>query len=174
MRRGTAGQNPPETFMFADYVGGNSAAQYPNGRALHCTEGPGWSHSIQQANPGAGADWTLTMAAGQRALPKSFTAQLLTSGVAGNRNIELIIDDGANVVWRASAPASVIAGTTQQLSGATTNSPTGVVTTDFSVVIPPNLFLEPGWRVRTATTGILDGDQWSNIWFGVEEWIESF
>ena len=157
--------------LIGDYVTNFNVVGWPGARQIDPTESTGFSHSIQQANPAAGADWTFTAGTLQRLNVRSFSAQFVASATVATRNIEVIVDDGANVVWRTSAPAGVTAGQTVQLSATGSNQPTGIVTTDFTVLIPPGLILAPGWRVRTATANIQVGDQWSNIWFGVEEWL---
>lgn len=157
--------------LVSEYVALDLDVCWPGGTIKSPIEGPGFTHSIQQANPGAGADWTFTAATGQRLRISSFSAVLTASAAAGNRQAELIVDDGANIVWRTTAQANVTAGQVVTFSATGTNVPQGIITTDQELVIPPTLVLAPGWRIRTATTGIQAGDQWSAIWFNVEEWI---
>jgi hypothetical protein len=157
--------------LCAGYVTGGTHLGWPGVTRDLAQGGPGWIHSIQQANPGAGADWTYTLAGNVRQRIQSFSSQLTTSATAGNRLIQLVVDDGVNTVWAASAPAAVAASTTQTFTGAGSNSPTGAVTTIFSVVIPPDLVLTTGMRIRSSTVGLLAGDQWANIWLLVEEWF---
>jgi hypothetical protein len=66
----------------------------------------------------------------------------------------------------------VTAGQVAGLNGMTTNVTPGVVTSVLPIVIPPGLFLVPGWRLRAFTNNIQAGDQWSQIWHAVEEWID--
>lgn len=170
--RAGAGVNQILVVLFSDYVGFDFVEGWPNGRVIFPRESTGWVHSIQQANPAAGADFALTMATKQAVRIDSFSAILTASATVANRNVEVIVDDGANIVWRTSAAASITAGQVATLSATGTNQPTGVVTTTLTVAIPPELLLAPGWRIRTATTGIQAGDQWSAIWFNVEEWLD--
>jgi len=170
--RGTGGPQPATQLLLGDYTDQFSDIGWPGGPQHHYLEGPGYKHSIQQANPGAGADFVFATAARQRVRVESFTAQFAASAAAANRNIEVIVDDGANVVWRTSVPAVVTASQTVQVSGTGSNQPTGIVTTDFTVLIPPGLILPPSWRLRTATASIQAGDQWSAIWLNAEEWLE--
>jgi hypothetical protein len=175
MVRGTGSVAQPSLALFADYVTQRGAGGWPGGRNVAPEEGQGAVSTVQVSNPAAGADWSFpTPFSVSRVKPISFTAQLLTSGVAGNRNVELIVDDGVNVFWRTSVAASILATTTAQISGATTNAPTGVVTTDQTVVFPPGLVMRQGYRLRTNTVGLVAGDQWSNIWLLVEQLLEQF
>ena len=158
--------------LFADYVTLNKNLSYPGGRALNPIEAPGWSHSVQVANPAAGADWTLTVLAGQRFAPKSFNAFFTESAAVANRQVNVIIDDGVNAVWQDDVTANIVAGQAGAVSGAQVNAAVGVFPVELFVVMPPGIFLEPGWRLRTSTTGIQAGDQWSAIWFAMEEWFD--
>lgn len=164
--------NDSSQALVADYVTASHTIGWPGGRYIHPSEGPGFPHSLQVANPAAGADWILNVPVQTRLTVRSFTAILTTSAAVANRNVELIVDDGANVYWRTSAPASVAATTVQQISGNTTNNPTGVITTDFSLLLVPNLTLTGGQRLRVLTTNLQAADQWSAIFLGVEEWID--
>ncbi len=158
--------------LFSDYVSAITGVGWPGGRNLMPIEGPGFVHSRQLANPLAGVDWSFTAGTGQRLRVISLAATLTTAAAVANRNVELIVDDGVNTLWITDASASVLAGTTQQFAATGTNVPTGVVTTIAELVIPPDLILQPGWRLRTNTVNIQAADQWSNIWANVEEYIE--
>jgi hypothetical protein len=162
----------PGQLLFGDYVTIVTPAGYPNGRALHTTEGPGWKHSVQQANPGAGADWTFTLGATQRMRIESLNAVLTASAAVANRQVQLIVDDGVNVVGFFPASVNIVASAVANVTATSGSVNTPVITTDVSIPIPQPLILEPGWRLRTSTVGIQAGDQWSAIWLNVEEWLE--
>lgn len=172
LRRVGASTGAALMILLADYQENGSPIGWPGGRIQQPIESAGWSHSIQQANPAAGADWTLTVATNQRLSIKSFSATFVASATVATRNISVIIDDGANIVWQADVTVGVTAGQTVSVNGTTTNAVAGVITTTLFVVIPPLLFQPAGWRIRSSTGNIQVGDQWSNIWFAVEEWIE--
>jgi hypothetical protein len=174
LRRANAGGLAPEYVLFADYITSNVEAVWPGGRVVQLSEGTGWSHSVQVANPVAGADWSLVMAAGQRAQVKSFSATFTAAAAVANRNINVVIDDGTNVVWQDDVTAAVTATQVVSVNGTQTNAPAGIVATTLFVVLPPNLWLEPTWRLRSSTANIQAADQWSNIWFAVEEMMDGF
>jgi len=159
--------------LFGDYVAGNQVALYPGGRTLHLTEGPGWKHSIQQANPAAGADWTFTLAAGQRLRLETLSAQLSAANAGVARAVELIVDDGVNIMMRVAANATQAINTGAVYTAGALSTPSTIVTSDLSINIPTPLILEPGWRVRTNTVNINPADQWSAIWLNAEEWLDA-
>ncbi len=173
LSRDKAGGIPLVQGLFGDYVAGNQVALYPGGRTLHLTEGPGWKHSIQQANPAAGADWTFTVAAGQRLRLESLSAQLVAANAGVARAVELIVDDGVNVLLRVAANATQPINTTARYSIGALSTPSTIIATDLIINIPTPLILEPGWRVRTNTVNINPADQWSAIWLNVEEWLDA-
>jgi hypothetical protein len=159
--------------LFEDYCTNPQSAGWPGGRQVGFDEGTGWTHSILQSNPPAGADWAYLALFAQKQRITSLSAVFTASAAVANRQVELIVDDGANILWRASASANVTAGQTVTFSATGTNVPAGIIATDQTLLLPPGLVLVPNWRIRTATTGIQAGDQWSNIWLNVEEWLTS-
>jgi len=159
--------------LIADLPANNVDIGWPGGTLRNSTDGPGFIHSIQQANPAAGSDFTFTAAAAQRLRIDSMQAQFAASAAVATRNVEIIVDDGANAVWTADVAAGITASTTDQIVATGTNAPTGVITTVQSIVLPPGLILAPGWRIRSVTQNIQAADQWSAIWFNVEEWVNT-
>jgi hypothetical protein len=165
----------PTYTLFADYPAGRGAVGWPGGRVLSQEEGQGAVSIRQQGNPGAGVDWFFsTPFSVTRSKVTSFSAQFVANATVINRNVEVIVDDGANTVWRTSVPASITAGQTVFVSGAQSNAPTGVVATDLTVLLPPGLVLRPGWRLRTLTANLQGTDAWTNIWLLVEDLLEQF
>lgn len=159
--------------LTADYLTTANHTTWPGGRIQQSAEGPGWSHSINVPNPAAGADWIFTAATAQRLQIKSLSSILTPSAAVANRNVSLIIDDGVNTVWQVIQPTSIPASQVTTLSATTTNATAGVIPTIQTQIFPPNLFLEPGWRLRSSTGNLQAADQWSAIWLAVEEWIET-
>jgi len=158
--------------LFADYVSLFGGSGYPIGRFLGASEGPGWIHSIQVANPAAGADWTFTLPPQQRLRVDSFNAVFTASAAVANRLVQVIVDDGVNTVWTDDLPAAITASQVINVSVTQTSIPTGAVTTVLHAVIPPGVILPGNWRLRTSTAAIQAADQWSAIWLNVEEWVD--
>lgn len=170
--RGLATAQQFAQLFISDYVDINASTSYPGSTIHHYLEGPGQLHSLQVTNPAAGADWTLTCANKQRLRIDSFAAVFVASATVASRNIQIIVDDGANLMWADDTPTTVAAGATVNLTVTQTNIPTGVVASILHCVIPPALALASGWRLRSSTQNIQVGDQWSNIFFNVEEWLD--
>ncbi len=157
--------------LFAGNVASGADLGWPGGPQRSAMEGPGWIHSLQVANPGAGADWTFTVPALARMRLDSFNAVFTAAVAVANRQVQLTVDDGSNTMWTDDLSANITAGQTINVAVTQTNVPTGVVTTTLHMVIPPGLILAPGWRLRAVTGAIQAADQWSAIWLNLEEWI---
>lgn len=119
------------------------------------------SLAVQLGNPVAGSDWTTGIGATNALIV--VTAQLVTSATVANRLPSLqLIGPGAIVV--ASLPASSV-----QAAGSTETYVWGVGLPFTSgqgvnlVPIPTGIVLGLGWTLRTSTSGLQAGDQWSAI-----------
>lgn len=158
--------------IFQGYVTTSVDAAYPNSPIRPSVDGPGLMNSVQQAAPAAGAEVIMTVPARTRWRPLAFSTQLTASGVAGNRETALVIDDGANIVARIPSNVTVIANGVVRVSFFHA-APRGAGAQDGSAIAPlPMTMLATGWRLRTLTTGILGGDQYSTSQLATEEWIE--
>lgn len=169
---GTAGGANIAQMLVSDYLTQPTPVGWPGGRQFGSQESVGWLHTVNQPNPAAGADWTFTVPVSARMRVQSFAATFTASATVANRQVALFVDDGANVYWSHVLGSNITASQVATVTGTGTNAPTGVVATTQSFVIPPGLILPPGHRIRTVTTGIQAGDQWSAIWFGMEEWLD--
>lgn len=82
------------------YPGGAYILGYPFGVQEAPTAGAGLSRSVTQANPAAGADFTVTVPAGANWVLNSVSARLVTSATVATRLPALVISDGSgNVVF---------------------------------------------------------------------------
>ena len=142
---------------------------FPGGVVKSPLDGPGLVQTYTQGNPALGAEIVVTVPANTMWLVKSFTARLITSAVVANRTPFLTIDDGANTFYQIG----------QQNSTASTNtyeewhSSLGYenIRGTNNEGLPSLLKIKAGYRLRTSTTAIDAGDQWSAIVYNVEEWI---
>jgi len=155
--------------LFADYVTQSHATTWPFGRVAHPSEGVGWTHSIQIPNPGAGLDWAFTAATFQRVRVVSLEAQLAVANSGAARPVEIVVDDGVNVVARMATNAAAPINATANMNFSSSGTPPTSVASDLYAQMPATLVLQPAWRMRSVTTNIVAGDTWTNIWFAAEE-----
>jgi hypothetical protein len=156
------------------YVTAQDALFFPADTYTDSLSGPGFQRTVQQANPGAGVDWTLTVPAGVRWQLQSAFAILTTAVAVANRLPHLIIDDGANTIFIAAPIVNETASLAWNNSwGAGAGSIGSVGPNDAQQAIPNDLYLLAGWRVRAVTTNIQAADQWSAISIAVRSWIDT-
>lgn len=118
----------------------------------------------QPTVPAAGAEWSQTVPPGEIWLIHAVHAILTASAVVATRFPTLVVDDQTTRSGRYSAGAGVTAGQAIEMTwdqvGAF-NSPAS--STVFMANIPADLILQSGWRLRSLTSAIDAGDQWSSI-----------
>ena len=124
------------------------------------------------ANPAAGAEIILTVPAGQAFNVRSMRFRLVTSATAGTRTVTLLYDDGTNIYAQIDPVMDHAASLTtdytftldigyKQASG---NRP--VCNNSL-----PNLYLLAGHRLRTLTTNLAAGDQFSLVYLQLQRYL---
>src|SRR5262245_11706354 len=85
---------------------------YPGSPIVNSLDSQGAVRAITGTTPGAAADVLETVPTGARWELLSIIAQLVTSATVANRIVELVLDDGANVIARATNNQNHAASTT--------------------------------------------------------------
>jgi hypothetical protein len=124
------------------------------------------------STPGAGADFSFTVPNGVRMRPISLCATLTTSVAVSNRNPTLIIDDGVNVVADISASVAAVASGVFTITWADSMSFNSFLNSSITAALPGNMFMLGGWHIRSVSSGIQAGDQWSAIRMATQNWID--
>jgi hypothetical protein len=155
------------------YVTAGGGLLWPHGAWCDSVEGPGWMRSGAGSNPGTATDFTITVPTGARWALRSLTAQLVTDATAQTRVATLIIDDGATTLFQIPYPTGQTATLTRQYFWENLAYAVGLIGTAIFVPAPLPFPLLAGWRVKSSTTLLGLGDQWSAIQYDVEEWIEA-
>lgn len=119
--------------------------------------------------PAAGADWAYVVPAGFGLYVVCVSALLVDSGSAGNRqptlqlldrpggvpigsfgiNSPLIVSQSARYVWGAGLPAAA--------------APVNSTTSPSTFPLPQGILVPGGGVIQVVTSGLLAGDQWSDI-----------
>lgn len=109
--------------------------------------------SVAGTDPAANVEISETVAAGKFWRLESITFALVTDASAANRLVEIVIDDGTNVLARIPAPAVQAASLTRTYTfargGYDRDSSTNSLT---QLAGLPDMVLGPAYRVRTVTT----------------------
>lgn len=132
---------------------------------------------VAVSNPNAGAEWLAQIGGSNLTIPGlgpwrllSLAFQLVTSAVVANRTVQLALDDTVVTYLRCGAPGSQAGGATEvyaAFEGSTGGGANGPV--NHLSWPSPAPILYPGHRLRTITTNLDVGDQYSAIGLMVEE-----
>lgn len=159
--------------FFGDYPTQTAPVGWPGGRILNSTEGPGRLRTVAVSNPGAGADWSLTVPTNGQWRISSLNAQLAIANAGVARIVRIqILGAGGQLVWQSAAQQTGAINTTVQVSAAPGQVTTVVDTTTLNIAIPGLTLMNGTHVIRTSTSNINAGDQWSNIAVQVEEWLQ--
>lgn len=164
----------PYQLLAQDYVTNLFCVEWPAAavrRAEPSSQVSGTPFAWTLANPAAGAELVWTVPAGTTYSLLAFLCQFSTSAVAGNRYNYLIIDDGIHTLWLSDLSAltgpnanNIYIKGAPGHNAATWNQVTTLVS------LPAGVALGAGWRVRTSTSGIDVGDQYTNAALTVIKW----
>lgn len=117
--------------------------------------------TVLTADPAAGAELSFAVPAGELYELYVVFIQLVTSATVATRQVELVIDDGTNVIYRCAAGATQAASlTTRYNFGANLPKDSAVVAGDLNVPLPQPLVLSGGYRIQTVTTAKDAGDNY--------------
>lgn len=168
-----SGSGVPVSTLMADYVTKQMTPAAPNGRVVGPTEGPGVVYNSSVANPAAGAEFLIPMPLNARWNPISVAATFTASGVAGNRTPRLRLGNGVTDALLIGATPAIIASSAKRIYWMQGVQP--YVDSPGDIFLPLPTFIRSTFlnRFSSATDGILAGDQWSNIQFMVEEWLDN-
>jgi len=161
----------PGAVLMAGYTSSGSPLSWPGSGVNYPGQIDGSGVTITPANPAAGADWSVALPQGVFGEFVSFAATLTTSAAAGNRQVQVQILDGAgNVVYQAPASQNLVASNTNTVSGSESNVTSTILATVAEVALPPRVKVDAASIVKTVTTGLAAGDQWSNISVYTRQW----
>lgn len=170
--RGAIGLTATQTQLCAGYLNNMGLVSWPSTGIINPREGNGVVRNNSVGNPAAGTDWIYTVPVATREQIVSIHAVFQTAVAAGNRQVQFIVDDGANVLYATTQGPVQVTTLTWDYTGAGFGyAPTNVLTS-VSVHVDPSIVMQSGFRVRSSTTAINAGDQWSAIRVLTRQWID--
>lgn len=124
------------------------------------------------AAPGAGAEWSFTIPEGGwwrlRSAFATFTTSAFASQIPG-----CVISDMDRVVARVGSGFSVTANGGFDVTYLVQSPGVSAASTGTRVVVPvPNLFLQPGWKIGSATAALVGTDTYSSVNLYMEQLYE--
>lgn len=156
--------------LFAGYIEGSRAPSWPMLHLESTVEGPGRLTRLASATPSAGAEIGLTVTDGTRSKPITMSFELTTDANAANRRVHMEIVDGTSIVGRMPADAVQVASDTRRYTacaGAFRKTGAGGASL---ITMPIDLVLGPNDTLRTVTTNLQAGDQFTNAQLYLETW----
>lgn len=171
--RGTVVLNALSQTLVEGYVTGFCSLCWPWSPLTPSTNGRGNIRSITGTTPGAGQQINESVPLNALWRLISFGFGFSASAAAGTRIVMLTIYDGANNVLFISGPSGLNLTSGNGINfyfadGITTASALNGVA---NVCLPRELYLRPGWSIRSSVSNIDAGDVWNPVYYLVEEWI---
>lgn len=170
--RGREGGVQPLGTLLQGYVTTNARLAWPGSPILPSTAGAGRLRSITGTNPAAGVEISEAVPAGVRWRISAITFALTTDATVANRFVGLKIDDGVNALFVAGSNVAQAASGTTTYTGAAGLGAFGNATNALLILLPDNLVLPAGSRIRTTTAALQAGDDYGAPQYLVEEFIE--
>lgn len=127
--------------------------------------------SITGSVPGAGAEINEVVPANAVWRLLAFKFSLTTAVTVATRIPHFVLDDGANGYYEKPAQQGQLASLTVKYQAATGDRDIATNDTVANTNLPSPLMLPGGHRIRTLTTAIQAGDQYTAPQYLVEEWI---
>jgi len=169
--RGRTGAIQPLACLLEGYVTATQRLAWPGSPIRASIEGRGFLRSFTGTDPAAGAEISETVPAGARWRLVAMSMPFITDATVVNRFPTLVIDDGANAYHESSVGAAAVASTTYRLTAGAFGVATAVTPLAYLIPTPADLLIPAGHRIRTATTGMVAGDNYGAPQMLVEEWI---
>lgn len=170
--RGTGANAIVMRSLLANYLTTGMSVGWPEGPSAASVQDNGLVRSVQVSNPAAGSDWNVTVPTGARWQVQSVTEVFTASATVANRGLQLVADDGANILAIGEDQGSITAGQTGTFSFFLGANSIGGLAFNMASVAWVSPVLQQGFRVRSNTVGLQAGDQYSAIFLLVLEWIE--
>ena len=116
---------------------------------------------VTGSDPAAGAEISVTVPAGEIWRVISARATLVSDATVANRTASLTFDDGTSVYFGSGTFAQTASQTGVYNWGNSLGAEDTTVLLALTQTIPQGLLLTAGSRIRTVTTSIQAGDNWS-------------
>jgi hypothetical protein len=162
---------PVQGLIWQGFVNYDSWNGWPGTPSKEISDGPGMLRYVVGSTPAAGAEISEAVPAQRRWTLLSFTALLTTSVTAASRNILLrTADNSSNIFHESPCYLAQTASTTFRYFLAQRPTLTAPLSNCIAMQMPPRLFLKNGGTIKTSTTNIQAGDQWSAPIYTFLEW----
>jgi len=162
----------PVLRLSAGYLTDSKTISWPPGVFEGFTEGPGLIRTVTGTNPAAGAEFAETVPTNTRWKLRSLLVQLVADVNVATRRVNLYLDDGATDFIIIPAGVTQIASETWTYAWWGTVKASSEVGGMIEVNLLSGLELAQGSRLRSATSNLQAGDNFTAPILSIEEWIE--
>lgn len=156
------------------YVTYQTPLFYPYGPVAYSTDGRGMMRSITGTTPALGAEINEVVPTGAMWKLQSIVFSLTASAAVSTRGVVLSLVDSVGSVFAQAVSATPVAASSALFFafGAGLNNAylTGTITVQCS--LPTDIHLTGGFRIITSTAGLQTGDQYGQVQYLVEEWLQ--
>jgi hypothetical protein len=170
--QGREGAVQPLGVIIQGYVGAGVARAYPGSALEDALAGPGVLRTIAGTDPAANTECSDTVPTGARWRLVSARFPLVTSGVAANRFVSIVLDDGTTNFFQSCTNTAHVASVTISHVFADGLGAFGTTAVTYIGPLPRNPLLLAGWRIRTITQALDVGDNYGAPEYCVEEWLD--
>lgn len=157
--------------LIEDYLSRQHGLSWPPVYGRHSVEGPGMPVLISVTDPAVGANLTYTVPTNVKLRFLSLRLLIVTSAVAGNRTVKLIVDNGTDACFGVACATTIPASTTQAFSFISGTS-LGDTVSDYNTAMPSLIPMPQGWRTRTSIGALDAADAVSGGRLYALRWIE--
>ena len=171
--RGLTGATEILDTLIAGYITARGRRRWPTSPIADALTGPGNLRVIAGTNPAAGVEISETVPTGARWRLRAISFNFVTSAVAANREVSIVLDDGTTVLFTSPSGFTHTASLTRRYSGTIIGAQTAPAQGTDRQILLPDLMLPAGGRIRTVTTAIDAGDDYSAPQYTVDEYLEA-
>lgn len=154
------------------YVTSQCGIEWPDFINENSVAGFGSLKTITGANPAAGAEVSDTVPANARWKLRAIKVTFVASAAVANRVINITFDDGTTVFLTLQDRTAITAGQTRAANANTFSVLPADTATDHYFVLPFDLWLSQGYRIKTVTTLLDVADDYGAPTYIVEEFLE--
>lgn len=131
--------------------------------------------TLTSANPAAGVEWSYTVPDGEVWKIHHIDAQLVTAATVGSRRVHIRFTDLDGSIIDAFSSVDQIISETKNYSVAHFGSTPDETDSNFILInIPDGILVNGGGTIRSVTTNLAAGDNWSVATILVEKYLAPF
>ena len=159
-------------YLCQGYVSSQSSPMWPDGNSEPSVGGQGLINTVIGTDPAAGVEISQTVPTNARWHVRGIQFTLVTAVAVATRRVVVVIDDGANEIFRFDSQSTQLASLTRNYKIADYKLQPADNGTFIYIAAPFDFELLQGYRIRTITENLQAADDYGAPVLAIEEWIE--